>query len=148
MIRDQDVSSIDSVPGHNLKLCEKVENKLAELQAKGIDLDALLLEFLEKREQEIAQEKDQLAGQPATSRAINKQTKDLLKKEFGKKCAIPNCKKPAEQIHHTHRFSLAKNHNPYYLAPLCKQHHQIAHSIDQKVTKKLAPPPRPPESAA
>lgn len=145
---NENVLQIESVRAHNLKLCGKVEKQLAELQNKGIDIDALLLEFLEEREAKIAEEKAALASQAATSRALNKRTKNLLKEEHGTKCAIPNCKKPAEQVHHTHRFSLAKNHNPYYLAPLCKQHHQIAHSIDQKVTKHFVPPAHPPRSAS
>lgn len=146
--KNENIVEFESVRAHNLKLCEKVEKQLAELQDKGIDIDALLLEFLEDREAKIAEEKAALASQTTTSRALNKRTKNLLKQEHGTKCAIPNCKKPAEQIHHTHRFSLAKNHNPYYLAPLCKQHHQIAHSIDQKVTKHFEPPSHPPQSAS
>lgn len=145
---NKNVLPVESVRAHNLKLCEKLEKWLSELQAKGIDINAMLLEFLENREAKIVEEKDELAKQATTSRPLNKRTKTLLEQEHGTKCAIPNCKKPAEQVHHTHRFSLAKNHNPYYLAPLCKQHHQIAHSIDQKVTKHFAPPSHPPRSVS
>ncbi len=37
------------------------------------------------------------------------------------------------EIHHTQRFSLASTHDPHYLAPLCKEHHQLAHAVDLKV---------------
>lgn len=61
------------------------------------------------------------------------QIQNILKQEFGTKCSVPICNKPAEEIHHTNRFALSRSHNPYFLAPLCKEHHQIAHSIDTKV---------------
>ena len=34
-------------------------------------------------------------------------------------------------IHHTARFAIAHNHNPQFLAPLCKEHHVLAHTIDR-----------------
>ena len=58
--------------------------------------------------------------------------KRVIEKEFGKKCAISHCNMPAVTIHHTARFALSGDHNPYYLAPLCREHHQIAHAIDEK----------------
>jgi len=141
-------------------LSEELKSKLIELQYKGIDIDQLLLEFLNNRELEIAGEKEQIAEEiheksratgeralvvhekrtPANSTEMRKNTsryipvkiKKLLKKEFGDKCSMPTCHKPAEQIHHTQRFAMSQNHDPRYLAHLCKEHHQIAHSIDIK----------------
>lgn len=62
-----------SVPGHtsprlvvrggatnDLNLSPEVHQKLLELQQKGLDLNNLLLEFLQKRELEIAQKKEQI----------------------------------------------------------------------------------------
>ena len=152
-----------SVPGHhandNLKISQglnisgEVHQKLLELQHKGIDINALLLEFLEKREAEIVEEKirisakieaeNKLASEAElyevpreiwanASRYIPAKIKQLIKKEFGTKCSIPTCAREAEDIHHTQRFSLSKSHNPFFLAPLCKDHHKIAHSIDVK----------------
>ncbi|MEK7547614.1 MAG: hypothetical protein AAB540_01840, partial [Patescibacteria group bacterium] len=57
------------------------------------------------------------------------------KEEHGKKCSIPNCQKPAKILHHTQRLSLSRTHNPRFLAPLCEDHHEIAHSIDIKYHK-------------
>lgn len=51
------------------------------------------------------------------------------------KCAIEFCRNESEQIHHTARFSISRSHNPYFLAPLCKAHHQIAHAGDIKVVE-------------
>lgn len=111
-----------SVPGHRpgidisaLKIPEDVLQKLLELQNKDIDLGELLRGFLQKREEEIEEEK-----------------------EHGEKCSMQTCSKPAEHIHHTQRFALAKTNDPHYLAPLCREHHQIAHMIDLGFYKKRA----------
>ncbi len=128
-------------------LSVEVKKKLNELAHKGIDINQIILETLQKREKEIAQEKEELA-QKAEQKLIKQiteekpvtrmapaATKKLLKKEFGSKCAIATCKNKAEVIHHTNRFSISHDHNPYYLAPLCKAHHQIAHSVDTHVNQ-------------
>lgn len=117
-----------------LYIAPEVHQKLLELQQKGIDINALLLELLEKRELGIAQEKEALAAEceATNSRHILARVRKILTKEHGTKCSIAYCKKPAEEIHHTQRFSLNQNHNPQFLAPLCREHHVIAHSIDMK----------------
>jgi len=127
---------------HNFELAEDVKNQLAELKNKGIDIDEELRLFLKQREENIQQEKEEIAererGTAATkhpSRYIPKNIKNILKKEHGTKCSMPTCRKSAQEIHHTQRFALAKTHNPHYLAPLCKTHHAIAHTIDQKVQR-------------
>lgn len=132
--------------------------KLLELQNKGIDINQLILEFLEKREMEIAQEKEEIAAEiyekelidrtkqksiapsdvttktKKRSRYIKAKIQKILKKEFGEKCSINGCNKPSLQQHHTQRYGISQNNDPRYLAPLCKEHHQIAHTIDlQKV---------------
>lgn len=121
-----------------LMLDDEVKKKLLELQQKGIDINQLILEFLQKRELEIAQKKEKLAvsAKPTNSRYINKETRELLKEEFGTKCSIVWCHKDADEIHHTQRFAMTKNHNPKFLAPLCEEHHAIAHSIDIKIQAK------------
>ncbi|MBI2638041.1 hypothetical protein HYW83_00415 [Candidatus Peregrinibacteria bacterium] len=143
------------LPGHHangkitmlqeVNLSAEVEQKLLELQQKGIDINALLLEFLAKRELEIAQEKERLARKsesPAKppSRHIPAEIKNILKQEFGEKCSLPHCMRLAETIHHTRRFALSNSHNPYFLAPLCEEHHAIAHSIDVNIHSFRAPP--------
>jgi hypothetical protein len=134
-----------AVPGHSsiedFQLSPEVKEKLNELHQKGLDVNALFLEFLQKRELEIALEKEQLAQEQANidqkpSRTIPAKVKRLIKKEYGTKCSIRTCQKPLKIIHHTQRYALSRNHDPHFLAPLCKEHHQIAHSIDQKFQKK------------
>jgi hypothetical protein len=133
------------VPGHNsienFQLSPEVKEKLNELHQKGLDVNALFLEFLQKRELEIALEKEQLAQEQAdsnkkTSRTIPAKMKRLVQKEHGTKCSIPTCPKQIKIIYHTQRYALSRNHDPHFLAPLCKEHHEIAHAIDVKVQRK------------
>lgn len=139
LVRDE-----KSVPGHKLQLNEEVTGKLLELQEKGLDVNELLLEFLQKREVEIAEEKVAICTEltEAKSRYIPARTKRLVQKEHGNKCSISTCKKPAEQLHHTQTFFMSRRHDPHYLAPLCKEHHIIAHAINVKVQEKRSIPPR------
>ena len=150
----------------NLKLDNDIITELHELQEKGININEILREALNKRKDEIAQEKEKLAykenskSQPAVmeaakhskpdnsntrvsnptkmlpSRYISVRVKKVLATEHGTKCSIPNCHYYAEQIHHTQRFALTQSHDPHYLAPLCKEHHLIAHSVDGRFWKK------------
>ena len=143
-----------------LNLSEEVEQELLELQQKGIDINTLLKEFLQKREEEIAQKKEEIsreiseremkkeqekqAENPTRNPQINNvkipitspsrhtpiSIKRILYAERGTKCSIKTCKKPSEQIHHIRRFSAIRSNDPRYLAPLCKEHHELAHSAD------------------
>ncbi len=108
--------------------------KLLELQNKGIDINRIILELIERRETNIAQTKQQLSATlpPATSRYIPAVVKKVVAAEHGRKCSIKTCGKPAAVLHHTQRFALARTHDPQYLAPLCEAHHKIAHTIDVK----------------
>lgn len=134
-------SKIDFGVLQELSLADDIMQELLELKRKGIDINALLRAFLEKRTQAIATEKEKLSLEQnipdERSRHIPAKIKRLIEKEFGEKCAVPGCLKQAERLHHTNRFSMSKNHDPYFLAPLCKEHHVIAHSIDVKFHRYL-----------
>ncbi|MCK9186006.1 HNH endonuclease [Candidatus Gracilibacteria bacterium] len=141
-----------SLPGQTLDLSSEVQQKLLELQEKGIDINDLLLEFLQKREEEIAQKKEEISREiseketekqdnktsvdsrkasPASpSRHIPISIKRILYAQHGTKCSIKNCQKLSQQIHHIQRFSAVPSHDPNYLAPLCREHHELAHTID------------------
>ena len=118
-----------------LTLNDEVRSRLAELQEKGIDVNELILATLNKREEEIAEEKA-MPVETAKSRAMPVKTERLVEKEFGTKCSIPTCYKPSVVIHHTQIFAMSHTHDPNYLAPLCKEHHEIAHAINLKVREK------------
>jgi len=115
------------------KLSGEVVEELNQLSEQGQDVNAILLELLKERKEKIQQKKEELSAQmePTLSRRIPMKTRRVLEEEFGQKCSISSCKKPAEEIHHTQRFSIAHTHDPRYLAPLCKEHHQLAHLADQ-----------------
>lgn len=119
-------------------LSEEVVKKLTVLHTRGFDVNAVLLELLEKREQEIAEEKLAVAVEceKTSSRYIPVRVRRVVEQEHGTVCSMPACARPSQNLHHTQRFALAQRHDPRYLAPLCKNHHQIAHSIDVRVQKK------------
>jgi len=127
-----------------LNLADEVVAKLSELREKGIDVSELILEFLEKRENEIEERKAKIVLEQAlkakdkvvVTRHIPVEVRKVLVEEHGTKCAVSNCKKLAETMHHTARFALVKEHNPYFMAPLCIEHHEIAHAIDLRVQRK------------
>jgi len=112
---------------------------------KGIDIGKLLNDLLDAHEAEIESRKTILAEVETAksskqkpnpgkkySRYISVGIKKVLKDEYGDKCSFPNCTKLAQQIHHQQRFALTSSHNPKFLKPLCRDHHQIEHAIDVK----------------
>ena len=123
-----------------LQFDEDIQVELLDLQNKGININQLLREMLEKRKLELAQEKEELSteatAKPSKSHYISAKIRKHLTKEYGTKCTIEHCEKPATIIHHTQRHALSQNHDPRYLAPLCANHHTIAHSIDIKYHQK------------
>ena len=131
-----------TLPGQSLQLSPELTARLLEMQNKGININKILTEFLDKRDDEIAQEKIKIAENlPETySRYIPIRTRQIIIKEHGDKCSIPNCNKSAEHLHHTQIFSLSQRHDPHYLAPLCRNHHILAHAINMKVQEKMLSP--------
>lgn len=126
-----------------LRLDPEILKELLELQSKEIDVNSLIRKMLDDRRAEIETEKEKIAEEiisaksaprrdEKTSRYIPVKIKKILKKEFGTKCSIQTCKKPSQEIHHTQRFALASTHDPRYMAPLCREHHVIAQTIDVK----------------
>ena len=118
-----------------VELSDEVLEKLSDLQEKRLDVNAILLELLKKREDEIAEEKAQIGNKIDEDNAITNTTKDktlnkagmvqirqssryvpvrireVLHKEYGDKCSISGCKKLSDVIHHTARFAIERNHN-------------------------------------
>jgi len=117
-------------------LSDEVIKELNRLHAQGHDVNKILVELLKQRNEKIEQEKEEIAkearARPTSSRYIPVRVKAILKEEFGQKCSIPTCQKLAQAIHHSQRFALAHTHDPRYMAPLCREHHQIAHVVDQR----------------
>ena len=121
------------------QLEEDVRVELEKLQQKGINVNDLLREFLQKRAEEIEEEKERVAEeeiQKKPNRYVSASVRQILKKEHGDKCSIHWCQKPSQELHHTQRFALVGAHDPRYMAPLCKPHHEIAGAIDAKAWQK------------
>jgi hypothetical protein len=76
----------------------------------------------QEKEQKIVQ-----AGKPV-SRHIPREVRQLVMAQAKNTCSFQNCKKPADNIHHTQRFSLTRTHDPYSLVALCKTHHSFVHT--------------------
>ncbi len=137
-----------------------VAEEIIKLKEIGININDELRKFLEQRKSEIEVGKNICAESEQTrarqrseqdkksSRYISAGTKSILKKEHGTICSINGCKKPSKDIHHTQRYSMMKivspsdMHDPNFLAPLCKSHHEIAHAIDIKVQERRMRPRR------
>lgn len=150
LVRDERVSEkqngsakplfeVKSVRAHmTFELSVEVVEELNCLHEQGQDVNAILLELLAQRKLRIEQKKEVLAGEAARSRTIPTKIRRVLHEEYGQKCSIATCQKPSEEIHHTQRFSLSHSHDPHYLAPLCREHHQLAHAVDVRVQELRA----------
>ncbi|MEK7540577.1 MAG: hypothetical protein AAB558_05010 [Patescibacteria group bacterium] len=130
-----------------LNLASDVRQLLLDMQNKGIDHNQVLRELLKERNERIQGKKHSLAQEVKQiddaakqtnrhSRYIPQKVKTILKQEYGDKCAQETCTNKAANIHHTRRFGLNPSHNPLFLAPLCTQHHEIAHAVDVKVMER------------
>lgn len=127
-----------------LELAQDVEKQLLELKDKGIDINEFLRSILKKRKEKIEKQKkeigeeemkkyrEKMRGETGSSRYLNVRIRKVIAEEHGTKCSIPHCKKRAKTIHHTQRFALNPAHDPRFLAPLCREHHEIAHKIDAR----------------
>lgn len=139
-------TSTTSATERTLELSPELVHRLQKLKRDGHDINKIMIELLDRRAAEIdhnmqmaAAEQNQTcqsqAQPPRASRHIPNRIKDLIRERYGTKCAVSTCNRGFEEYHHTARFSLIKNHNPLFIAPLCKPHHQIAHAIDEKVQR-------------
>jgi hypothetical protein len=123
-------------------LSPELKQKIKELMAKGIDVNGLILNFLEDREQKIRQEKEKIAAEQITikaekdligmptSRHIPSKILRIIHQEHGSVCEHNGCEKPAKHVHHEHPFAVSQIHDPRYLKPLCKGHHELVHAED------------------
>ncbi len=116
-------------------LSEEMKEKLLELAEKGLDVNQILKELLTQRESAINQKIQHLSQKQAVKEAESTPARHIpaaiqktINEIFGTKCAMPNCGKPAEQIHHEKPFTKYKSHDPQTLKPLCKGHHELWHT--------------------
>jgi len=144
-----EITTLSNNKTATIELEPETAHRLAQLQERGIDIDAIINAALDQRELTITAEKEKLARkqnrraetfqayrervigpQPKAPRYLPIKIRHILRQEYGGKCSVPACHKPAAIIHHTARFALHPSHDPRFLAPLCRAHHEIAHKID------------------
>jgi len=146
LVRDESVRPNtkvqSSLPQVNLldHLSPDLQSELISRIDKGIDINLLLLELLKKYDREMQELKEQIGceaeatqkekaviGKP-TSRYVPVRIKKIIQAEFGSRCAKTGCNKAAANLHHEHQFSKSYTHDPRYLRPLCKDHHELEHA--------------------
>jgi hypothetical protein len=128
-----------SLPGQTFKLAEDVDKELREMEGRGIDVNALLRQFLKDRREKLAERKEivgekhekesedrALIGFPA-KRYVPAEVRKIVKEEFGDRCAVFGCSKRAENLHHVKAFAKGNGHDPRFLKPLCRGHHELEH---------------------
>lgn len=136
-----------SVHVHGLKLDDDITKELADLQAKGIDVNSFLRKILNERRREIEDQKTEIGlqqrqelenrvatGRPA-ARYVPVEVRRILKVEYGSRCAISGCGAKAENLHHEKGFARDKCHDPRFIKPLCRVHHELAHAGDALVQR-------------
>ena len=138
--------------GTDLKfqLDPEITKLLNSLHKKGIDVNEILMEMLKKRDVEIVSELERVGKKmrlrenrrkvegKAASRYVSVQVERVLEKEFGSKCAVPNCQCESEHTHHVLPFSVVGSHDPRFMLPLCRAHHDIVHSVNMKYQENKA----------
>jgi len=123
-----------------INLDEDIAKELQEMMDKGINVNELLREFLRGRKEkhervkaEIAQkqtkERDDRAiiGYPSR-RYVPAEVRRIVIAEFGNKCSMPECVRRADNLHHAKGFAKDQCHDPRYLKPLCRGHHELTHA--------------------
>ncbi len=126
--------------------------KIAEEEARRASEDGIARKGMVKQVERVggeAQKKTQIArkgavgekGETASGKKISRyvpaKIRYLIQKEYGNKCSMPNCHRPAKILHHALRFAMSGRHDPRYLAPLCEGHHWLAHLMDLKYQEKM-----------
>jgi len=125
----------------SLELDDDVNNELLELKKKGIDINQILRKFLRERKEKLEQEKSKVAekqmrgrddraiiGMPA-NRYVPVAVRRVIMNEYGNICSAPGCERPAENLHHEKSFAIDQCHDPRFLKPLCRGHHELAHAM-------------------
>jgi hypothetical protein len=116
-------------------LNDEMKEKLLELSEKGHDINELLFMLLEKREVEIEQKMVELGQKQAakesgkaSTRHIPIQIQKAIKEKYGTKCSAPGCEKMVSQLHHEKPYAIFRTHDPGYIKPLCRGHHELKHA--------------------
>ena len=133
MVRDEK-SAPQILHVQNLDLTNEIKTRLVSLQNSGINLSELLCKLLDQHEAEKTRIGEM--AKETNSRYIPVKVREILNREYGDQCAMPQCHRSSKEIDHIVPFSMIKRHDPRLMRPLCKAHHQIAHAIDRRVVER------------
>lgn len=103
----------------------EIADELEKLKGEE-DWNKLMKDLLETRKGKVEELKPE--SKKATSRAIPAKIKKYIHTTTNGTCCFPGCHRKSEVLHHTDRFALSKEHDPGRIRPLCKAHHDLAHS--------------------
>jgi hypothetical protein len=116
--------SVDSNTEFKLR---KFKQKIEKEKGEKISFNEVLKELLTKVEEVPKKErKVSVEKKPTTTRYVPAAKKREVEAKHKGKCAFLGCNKPHEVLHHPNRWAFTKNHKK--ITPLCKTHHQLAHS--------------------
>ena len=125
-------------PQLNFKKCPVCEQKATVTVCEGCAKGMLALKENGKKLEDGKSEKEsssnnnqsEIHGKWTTTanRNIPVETKRFLQLKYGATCGFPQCKNAWVNLHHTRRFALNSSHDPKYIVPLCKIHHDLAHA--------------------
>ena len=91
----------DTLPDVNILeyLSPELQKNLIKRHKKGININKLLIELLQKHDAEIEEEKETLSKEagPVKFRYIKVRVRKVLRAEHGNRCSMPHCNKKAPE---------------------------------------------------
>lgn len=116
-------------------LSDEVLERLSKLSEKGHDVNKILLELLDENESAVVAELEQIAAEVVVEEGQRKETgryipvkvRRIVAEKYGDICSADGCGKQAEELHHERGFAKVRSHDPRFLKPLCKAHHELEH---------------------
>lgn len=111
-------------------LSSEIKGKLLKLVEQGHDINEVLSELLVDREAKIERDmvivSDELS-QKVVSRHVPVKVVKLVRQKYGEKCSVEGCQRSADHLHHERQFLKWRSHDPRFLRPLCRAHHELVH---------------------
>jgi hypothetical protein len=106
----------------------KLKQKIEKGKKEPVDWNTVMKELVKKANESSPKKHKRIIRRQKSAkvtRHIPAHKKREIAEKYKGRCAFPACNRPAEQLHHAHRFALHKKHEQ--IVPLCKTHHELAH---------------------
>ncbi len=118
----RDVTKVEPV---KVSVTMQLDQEVAEELQKYDDLNQLMKELLALKKAKMEEEKPET--KPDATRHIPSPIQKFITERSQGKCEYPDCKKPADIMHHADRYAIYKTHNPDRIFDLCKSHENLCH---------------------